>query len=501
MAKATKRRRTRSTAVATAPRFPSPAPAPRPSSSPSPSLSPAPPSPSLSPAPGPANDHDADAIFEYLKFRGFASTLAALTADLSAASAADKIRTGRHLSASSLIWANDDIATEVVSFLGSSDLRSCLTVSRAFNRAATPLLYRKINERLPNCHCRPPPERDHALVARYTTALEVFPHHHVQHYRAEIDVPRLRTLVLNYDADSKAEMTLGKGSALHSCRFCPPKLSQGKAERVVVRPIAGLFKGKKPATVIVVPTATTNGANFYHRHQTIAPETVVHIARMTSQTKYSRAFWMQPREPTAAQARSITFVLLPIMWDHGPIGNRRPPWGEAKAVGNLGASLIDAITEYCLHFGDHRVKIVGLEDANPFAMPDHWAARAERKEVFEKAFNDKLEALMTTSFRYGKWSDEQREWRRNSISLTTFTDYLRSAEWGEEMDWQLVGRWLNTYELRECGQLGTLAVKPKRKAVARKPPKSRKRKSVVLDESENDDSQLSDDSADSDYVM
>lgn len=488
MAKPTKRRRTTRSAVATAS-----APTPSPPRIASPSLSPAP----SSHSPSSPEDHgNVAAVFKYLKAQGLTSTLTTLATEL--AEAAQKRRTASRLSASSLFWANDDTVSEVVSFLGMSDLRSCLALSKALYRAAAPLLYRRLRVVHPNCHCKPPPDRDLNLVSRYTTALELFPHQHVQHYLKALEVPRLRTLVLNYDSDSKSEPH-GKGSALHNCRFCPAK--PPTADRVVVRPIAGLFKGKKPATIIVVPTGTgSEGPSYFARHQTVAPETIIHVARMTSQTKYSRSFWMQPRAPINKPQRSITFVLLPIMWDHGPVGNRRPPWGEAKSVGNLGTSLIDAITEYCLHFGDHKVQVIGLEDANPFAMPDHWAARTERRAVFEKAFADKLETLMTTSFRYGKWTDEQREWRRDSITLTKFTDYLRGGSWGEEMDWQLVGRWLNTYELREQGMLGTLARKPrkgKRANAKGKQARGRKRK-LVFDDSDNGGE--SDDSADSDYV-
>jgi hypothetical protein len=318
-------------------------------------------------------------------------------------------------------------------------------------------------------------------VARYTTAVELFPHQHVQHYLKPLDMPRLRTLVLNYDPDSKAEMTLGKGSSLHKCRFCPGE--HPTAPRVVVRPIAGLFRGKKPATVIVVPTT---GGRYPDLPSTLAPETVVHVARMTSQTKYTRSYWMSPRNPIADPTRTLTFVLLPIMWDHGPVGSRRPPWGEANSVGNLGGSLIDSLSEYALQFGDHRINIVGLEDANPFAKKEHWEVRAERREVFEKAFGDKLDALMSSSYRFREWSEEEREWRRESVTLTTFADYLRSGSWGEEMDWQLVGRWLNTYELREQDALGTLARKSK-------VPKGRGRKRKLVSHDSDVDSDNSDD--------
>lgn len=159
-------------------------------------------------------------------------------------------------------------------------------------------------------------------------------------------------------------------------------------------------------------------------------------------------------------------------------------------------SLIEAMAEYSLHFGDHKIQIIGLEDANPFAMPDHWAARSERRVVFEKAFRAKLETLLSSNYRYGKWTDEQRDWRRETISLVTFTDYLKSGEWGEEMDWQLVGRWLNTYELREQGMLGTLARKPRKQLKGKKRVRKLKRKRS--DDGSGSDG--GDDSDDSDYM-
>jgi hypothetical protein len=67
-------------------------------------------------------------VLKYLKTKGFSSALAALTNEL-----ADPERRKRDAaphSIASLVWGNDDIVTEIVSFLGMSDLRSCLTVSR-----------------------------------------------------------------------------------------------------------------------------------------------------------------------------------------------------------------------------------------------------------------------------------------------------------------------------------------------------------------------------------
>lgn len=301
MAKPTKRRRTTRSTVATAP-----IPAPAPPSSVASSLSSAPPSPAPETE---VNSSDTAAFIEYLKAQGFTSTLAALNSEL--AIAAQRRRNSSNLSASTLIWANEDIASEVCSLLGMSDLRSCLTVSKAFYRAAAPILYRRLPVRHRNCHCAPPPDRDLDLVARYTTAVELVPHQHIQHYLKPLGLPRLRTTIINYDPDSKSEMAQGKGSSLFTCRHCPGK--PPKADRLVVRPIAGLFKGKKPATVIVVPTEILGGC--LHAHQTAAPETIVHVARMTSQTKYTRSFWMQPRAPVETPERRITFVLLPIMWD------------------------------------------------------------------------------------------------------------------------------------------------------------------------------------------
>ncbi|CAK9782740.1 hypothetical protein CC85DRAFT_285607 [Cutaneotrichosporon oleaginosum] len=426
---------------------------------------------------------ETSAVLEYLKARGFNSTLAALTAEL--ADVEKRERSAAPLSVTALLWGNQDIVAEIVSFLGMSDLRSCLSISKAFYSAATPLLYRRLRVQHLNCHCRPPPDRDMELVARYTTAVELFPHQHVQHYLKPLKIPRLQTLVINYNPDPRAEMT-GLGSSLHMCRFCPD--SHPTAPRLVVRPIAGLFKGRKPATTIIVPTAT-----FPDTTCTIAPETVIHIARMTCQTKYTRSFWMTPRSPVANPTRSITFVLLPMMWDHGPVGHRRPPWGEAQSVGNLGSSLIDSLVQYALQFGDHRINIVGLEDANPFAKKEHWDVRAQRREIFEQALKTKLDCLLNNGFRFTKWSNSEREWRRESLRLTTFADYLRSGEWGEEMDWQLVGRWLNTCELREKGLLGTLKRKSQpRKSVPRKRKAASRDNGATIDTSDVDDEDYTD---------
>ncbi|BEI94315.1 uncharacterized protein CcaverHIS019_0607740 [Cutaneotrichosporon cavernicola] len=447
------------------------------------------PSPSPSPAltPQPPEDNETAAVVKYLEARGFTSALAALIADL----ANEKTSEVASSSTASLVWGNDDIVAEIVSFLGMSDLRTCLTISKTFCRAAAPRLYKCLRVQLLNCYCRPPPNRDMDLVTRCTTAVELFPHQHVQHFVKPLDVPRIRTLVLNYDPNAKAEMMTGKGSSLHMCRLCPNEAP--KAPRVVVRPIAGLFRGRKPATVILVPTSDARDTDHTHHASTIAPETVVHIARMTSQTKYSRPhwYWKSPRTPQPNPSRAITFVLLPIMWDHGPVGNRRPPWGEAKSIGNLGTSLIVALSEYALQFGDHRITIVGLEDANPFAKAEHWDARVERRKLFEDEFRETLEGTMLVDHRFGVWNGEEREWRCESITLTTFADYLRSGAWGEEMDWQLVGRWLNSYELRECNVLGTLAPKPKTR-------KGRGRKRKIVS---HDSDAASDNSEDEDYMV
>lgn len=114
--------------------------------------------------------------------------------------------------------------------------------------------------------------------------------------------------------------------------------------------------------------------------------------------------------------------------------------------------------------------------------------RADRRDVFEKAFTDKLNTRMSTSFWFDKWSEEECEWRRESLTLMTFVDYLRSGAWGEEMDWQLVGRWLNTYELREQDALGTLARKPRvSRGRGRKRKLASRGSDVASDNSEDED--------------
>lgn len=90
------------------------------------------PSPPPSPSPAPSShapeDSQAAAVLQYLKAQGFSSALAALTAEL--ADAETKRRKPAPLSPASLVWGNEDIVTEIVSFLGMSDLRTCLTVSK-----------------------------------------------------------------------------------------------------------------------------------------------------------------------------------------------------------------------------------------------------------------------------------------------------------------------------------------------------------------------------------
>lgn len=93
---------------------------------------------------------------------------------------------------------------------------------------------------------------------------------------------------------------------------------------------------------------------------------------------------------------------------------------------------------------------MGLENHDPFGPKWEWLSRDLLAAQSIQRFKKQLDLLL----KWGPtdhWSAEEKDRVRNKISFQTFRHYLESGDWGEELSWQLVGRWLNALDAREKG--------------------------------------------------
>lgn len=153
-----------------------------------------------------------------------------------------------------------------------------------------------------------------------------------------------------------------------------------------------------------------------------------------------------PPAPLPETDRRLTLVILPLLWDDDqPVSFR-----EAAKGTRFNISLFTGLANYICENADRTFRIVGLEDANPFASPTHWKNRFRRLEAYQKEFMRGLAEYIWTNDHAEEWNEADRHLVLSRVTFTTFKDYLDSGEWRDELDPYTVGRWLNTYATREA---------------------------------------------------
>lgn len=353
----------------------------------------------------------------------------------------------------SALWDNEDCLREISSYLGPSDLYSLLTVSRTFYIAAAPILYK--NLRLPpGCPCHGPPQYNEDMAAKYSTSVEFFPHSHRTHYSTRLKAPRVRTHIVNYDVADKStgrdkhDRTTAWGT--HKCHNCPK--APPPPERYVLRPTVTAVNRQiydQRSKHIMVPLGTKSA------------DKTVHISLNLDKNKIRSETMYGPNKKPVTPTKKLTFVILPRYWDCGHVLVEKP--GRRTVIRTICSSIVNFIFQH----HDHAIRIVGLEDCDPFASNFDWACRDSRATTAARTFDQVLERRLADTWAVKSWSNDDKDRLREHVELMTFREYLESGDWGEEFSWQLVGRWLNALDLRERGLMKTPVLpgskKPKRK--------------------------------------
>ncbi|GMK57818.1 hypothetical protein CspeluHIS016_0406520 [Cutaneotrichosporon spelunceum] len=371
------------------------------------------------------------------------------------------------------LWVNEDCLYEISSYLGSGDLAKLLTVNSAFYTAAAPHLYRVLKQRA-GCECRGLYDRNTELVSRYTTAVEFFPHsHHTHHPRLETG--HITTHIVNFDVNDKSTGVdiHGRSAAwgTYKCPRCPKAPAPPK--RLVLRPVYTTAnfskKGERKSKLVVIPLGTKCVNKIVHISLNMGKAT------FTSQARYG--FSPRPINPF----KKMTFVIFPAFWNCGPVIL------EQSGLNHL-RSLRNSILSHVTKLYDHTIHIVGLEVRDPFAPEWEWNQRELRESNAILHFEDDLEQYIRQWFTHPDWTAAEKDRFRNRITYQTLRDYLENGDWGEELNWALVGRWLNALDARENGRMTTPVLPGIRrgKKVPRKALAKRKRKYESETETESE---------------
>lgn len=340
----------------------------------------------------------------------------------------------------SALWGNEDCLREVCSYLGSGDLHSLLTVSRTFYNAATPILYRVLVSP-PGCPCHGLPGRNDDLAAKYSTALEFLPHSHRVHH-PRLKASRVRTHIVNFDfSDKSTQVDKHQRTAAWGTYKCPncPKAAP-PPERIVLRPTITAMDYQpydKTPKHVLVPLGTK------------CADKIVHISLNMGKGVYKlggrdQRNYRKPVTPT----QQLTFILLPRFWDCGHV-----ILGDLKS--SLVRTIMHSIASVVLAHHDHAIRVVGLENCDPFVGEAEWNKRKARERTSITTFHMQMDYYLTWSQYVRGWAEDDKEACRNKVTFQTFRDYLEEGNWGEELSWQLVGRWLNALDRREKGVMKT----------------------------------------------
>lgn len=181
--------------------------------------------------------------------------------------------------------------------------------------------------------------RDEALVRKYTTAIEFFPHSHHTHL-PRLETGRVTTHIVNYDWNDRSRKKDKHGRTAawgtYKCRHCPK--APAPAQRLVLRPVfTALGYKKRPdkrPKRVVVPLGTK------------CADKIVHISLNMGKSVFSPQPWRDPYTLPVTPTKRLTFVILPVFWDCGPVilDTARP---------KILCSLCDALSALVLKLHDH----------------------------------------------------------------------------------------------------------------------------------------------------
>jgi len=193
-------------------------------------------------------------------------------------------------------------------------------------------------------------------------------------------------------------------------------------------------------------------------------EIVIYVQRLPTGFNYARQqgveFEIEPPLPTPT--KKVTIVVLPIFWGTRVYATKdmRQCFVNTIRTRYYARDLVCMLAEFGIEGPNNDLTIVGLEDANPFALvKEHWKNRDIRAgEVKDSLLTEADRHFDTaddfTSWTW-QWSAADRAIIRSRYKFMTFKDYLETGQWRDELDFHLVGRWLNEYDRRDRAEPAT----------------------------------------------